>query len=91
MSRIRYKNQPDGNAISVQRFQHSTSGARYKIFLNHTEHQWFIIDDYSDLVAASGYRVHPHKMKIDARDALAALGIVMEKDSRKKRKQLTIS
>lgn len=84
--RIRYrKTRQEGVLESVQRYQHPTNGARYKVMLNMPEHQWLVVDEQSDLVAASGLRVHPHKMKIDAREALEALGIVVSIDTRAKR------
>lgn len=89
MSRIRYrkfKEESPHLRESVARFSHPTNGARYKIELDLLEHRWQVLDVASGLIAASGLRVHQHKMKIDARTALEALGVVLEIDERAKRK-----
>lgn len=84
--RIRYrKTRQTGLLESVQRYQHPNSGARYKVLLNTLEHRWLVVDEQSELVAASGLRVHPHKARIDAREALEKLGIVLSVDERVKR------
>lgn len=86
MARIRYqKAGAEGALRSVRRFTHPTNGASYRVLLNLKEHQWMIIDDVSEIVAASGLRVHLHKMKVDVRDALDKLGIDIEVESRAKR------
>lgn len=86
MSRIRYRKTREPQLLeSVQRFSHPTNGARYKVLLNMKESQWMVVDDKSDLVAASGLRAKHHKMKIDARDALKKLGIELKVDERVKR------
>jgi tRNA C32,U32 (ribose-2'-O)-methylase TrmJ len=86
MTRIRYrKTREVGLLESVRRFTHPTNGSRYRVMLNMNEHQWLVVDDVSDLVAASGYRVHPHKMKMDAKAALEKLGIVLPLEDRVKR------
>lgn len=84
--RIRYrKTRTEGTLESVRRYQHPTNGARYKILIVLPEHKWMIVDDNSELIAASGLRVHRHKLKIDVREALEKLGVVLETDSRSKR------
>lgn len=82
-NRIRYrKTRQEGVLESVQRFNHPTSGARYKVLLNLTEHKWMVVDDNSDIVAASGLRTHQHKLKIDAKEALMKLGVEFTLESR---------
>lgn len=87
MARIRYqKAGADGALRSVRRFTHPTNGASYRILLNLKEHRWMIVDDVSEIIAASGLRVHLHKLKMDVRDALEQLGIVLEVEARAKRR-----
>lgn len=85
MARIRYT-QPNQSGIlrSVKTYCHPTNGARYKVLLDMKGHKWSIVDDASERVAASGIRVHPHKIRIDARDALAALGVLLPVETRRR-------
>lgn len=87
-TRIRYgKTNQDGLLQSVQKFQHPTNGARFKVLLNLTNHQWQVVDDVTDTPAATGYHNNNHKMKLDAKKALSQLGIVFAPEARKERKQ----
>lgn len=85
-TRIRYsKTNQDGLLQSVQKFQHPTNGARYKVMLNLTESQWLIIDDVTDIPVATGHHKDQHKMKLAAKKALTGLGVAFQTEARKER------
>lgn len=80
--RIRYFDLAEaGKFQSVKMFQHPTNGARYKIFLNTVENEWVVVDDVSDIVAASGRNVNLSKMKQAAKEALVQLGCQFESEA----------
>lgn len=81
-SRIRYSKLDDNKMKSVKTFNHTTNGARYDVILNVTDSQWLVLDAQSGLVAASGHQTSLHKMKIEAKKSLAALGIEFSKEQR---------
>lgn len=84
--RIRYrKTRIEGTLESIKRFTHPNNGSRYKVILNMPEHKWMVVDDNSEIIAASGLRVHAHKMKIDVKEALETLGIEFTTEERAKK------
>ena len=82
-TRIRYtKTNQDGLLQSAQKFQHPTNGERYKILLNTNEHQWSVIEDNTDIIAASGHQKDLHRMKIEVKKALNQLGVNFSNETR---------
>lgn len=81
-TRIRYSRQSDSLLQSVRKFQHPSNGQRYKVLLRPLENEWIVIDDTTDLIAASGHTKSLHKMKQEAKEALVTLGVAFEIDKR---------
>lgn len=81
--RIKYKVAKHGY-VSVKTYVHPTQGGIYQIEINPEESHWTIIETGCGLVAASGRNVNSRSMKRDIRKALTALGVALEKETRKR-------
>lgn len=82
-TRIRYqKTSQEGVLRSVKKFQHTTNGARYVVFIRPESLEYLVVNDVTDIIEVSGRAVNLHQVKIKAKDALKGLGISFEGESR---------
>lgn len=70
---------------SVKTYSHPENGARYQVILNTEKQQWQVVDRVTDSIISSGLKAHPVKLRLEARNALEALGIPMNSETRKAR------
>lgn len=83
-TRIRYVYTNEPSVMeSKQRFIHPTDGSQYKVKLNEGEKTFEIIEDLTGAVVSQGKGVNFHQTKINAKNALVALGIVFSEEARK--------
>lgn len=85
--RIRYRKVADGTLESVREFRHTSNGALYVLSLTPASLSYAVLDATTRAAAASGTAVSLHRLKILARDALAALGVELSREERKKRSE----
>lgn len=84
-TRIRYFNTNEPSVIqSVKTYQHPNNGARYKVKINRESLQFFVVEDMSDTIVATGRAVNLHQVKIKAKRILKELGISFEDEERLK-------
>jgi len=84
--RIKYRATGEPNTLqSIKRFAHPTNGARFKILLNTDKLEYSVVDEVVNVVVATGESKSPHKLRIDVKNALVALGIELQKEERAKR------
>lgn len=82
-TRINYTLGPDLHVQdSKESFTSETDGKKYFVRLNEKEHKWYVIEFDSEIIAASGTVMSPHKRKIEAKNALCTFGISFVKESR---------
>lgn len=87
-NRIRYRTTSATSKDSIQVFGHPSNGARYIVRLADT--MWYVLDEESELVATSGFRVNQHIDLKRIKEALRSLGIMLPIEIRKPRvKKLT--
>jgi hypothetical protein len=84
-TRIRYFNTNEPTIIqSVKTYQHPNNGARYKVKIDKEKLQYFVVEDMSETIVATGRAVNLHQVKIKAKKMLVELGISFEYEARLK-------
>lgn len=83
MARIRYgKANVKGLNRSVKTYNHPTNGARYYVLLNAANNTWSIVDESNHIKVVEGSASTHYKMKIEARDGLEKLGVLLVVEGR---------